>query len=329
MFRIAIASLFGLSACSVFAANAVAIVPEAIVKDIDDGYGSRALAQLRPLLQQSPHDRDVQYRYGSALLAAGKFDDAQKAMKAALESDPNAPELHRVLGEAYGAAAIKASIFGMAGLAKSSLAEFQTAVKLNPNDPDSRVDLASYYIQAPGIVGGSLDKAHEEEAVLDKLSPLQALQIRASEAENEKDFPAAVKLLRQAIEIDKKTDSLVQLGMMQLHTEHASDALTTFKSLTARSDAPASSWYYLARSVALTHAAPAEGIAALKVYIALPERPDQAPKLAWAHLRLGELYAQNNQKDLAAGELDAARKQPVADDSNFDSALKKAQALLK
>jgi len=326
MNRIIFTGLFGLAS---FAAYAAPVVPESVIKDIDAGYGQRALTQLRPLVQQYPRDREVQYRYGSALVAGNKLDEAQTAMKAAIETDPNASELHRVLGEAYGAAAERASVFGMYSLAKAALAEFQTAVKLNPNDPDAHADLAAYYIEAPGVVGGSLDKAHEEEALLDKLAPLQALQTRASEAQQKKDWAGAERLLRQAIAIDKKPDSLTQLAMMQLRAEHGSDALATFKTITTRADAPASSWFYLARSVGVAHAAPADGIAALKHYIELPERPDMAPNLGWAHLRLGELYAQNNQKDLAAAEIELARKQPPADDSRFSSALDKAVALLK
>jgi len=320
---------FAASSLFVLVAHAAGVVPESVIKDIDDGYGQRALVKLRPLVQQYPKDREVQYRFGAALIAGNKLDEAQTAMKAAIAANPNASELHRMLGEAYGAAAQQASFFSMVRLAKDSLAEFQTAVKLNPDDPDAHADLAAYYIQAPGVVGGSMDKAHDEEAALDRLSPLQALQTRASEAAQEKDFSAAEKLLRQAIAIDKKSDSIFQLGMMQLHAEHASDAITTFKTLTARSDAPPAAWYYLARSVVLGHTTPGDGIAALKHYIELPERPDRAPQLGWAHLRLGELYAINNQKDLAIAEIELARKQAPLDDSNFKSALDKAVALAK
>ncbi len=323
--------LIGAAAGSLFVlvAHAASVVPESVIKDIDEGYGQRALVKLRPLVQQFPKDREVQYRFGEALVIGNKLEEAQTAMKSAIEADPNASELHRVLGEAYGSAAQQASFFSMVKLAKNSLTEFQTAVKLNPNDPDAHADLAAYYIQAPGVVGGSLDKAHEEEAALDKLAPVQALQTRASEAAQEKNWAAAEQFLRQAIAIDKKSDSLLQLGMMQLHNDHANEALVTFKTITARVDAPASSWYYLARSVAVGHASAADGIAALRHYIDLPERPDMAPKLGWAHLRLGELYAINNQKDLASTEIELARKQTPADDSNFKSALDKAVALVK
>lgn len=104
-------------------------------------------------------------------LKAEKWDFAVEAGEKAVKELPDSSEAHLWLGRAYGQKAIRASIFSQMGLAKKCRSSFEKAVGLDPTSVDARVDLIQYYVNAPGIVGGGMDKARVEVKVLDGLDP--------------------------------------------------------------------------------------------------------------------------------------------------------------
>ena len=69
--------------------------------------------------------------------------------------------------------------------------EFETAVRLNPKSVDARDDLADFYLEAPGIVGGGKDKAEAQAQEIAKVNPAEADRVRARIAEQKKDYGTA------------------------------------------------------------------------------------------------------------------------------------------
>lgn len=303
-------------------------VPDSVVQDLDQGYGHRALPVLEPLVKDHPQDAEVQYRYGEALLSTGKADDALAALKTAVSLDPKNGVYHRGLGEAYGLKAQQASLFSMFGLAKSALAQFQAAVQLAPDDVDCHADLASYYIQAPGIAGGDLDKAHVEEAAIAKLDAVRGLEVQASEAQETKQYDKTEALLKQALPLDKKTDSEIALGLFYVDRKRFSEAMDAFAAAAAKGGDNPTPDYWIGRAAGLGLLRYPEGIKALKEYLAQPDLPDYAPSFAWGHLRLGDLYALSGDKDSARDEYAAAEKLAKSDDERFADELKKSRQAL-
>jgi tetratricopeptide (TPR) repeat protein len=114
--------------------------------------------------------------------------------------DPNNSRYHLWLGRIYGEKADSVSFFSAAGLAKKVRNEFETAVRLDANSAEARTDLAEFYLEAPGIVGGGRDKAEAQAQVLDKLDPPMAHWVRGRIAEKKKDLAAAEREYRGAIE---------------------------------------------------------------------------------------------------------------------------------
>ena len=102
-------------------------------------------------------------------LKAQKWEEAVEAGQKAVRDAPESSTAHRLLGQALGQKAIRASLFSQIGLAKKCRAEFETAVALDPTDPEARVDLVTYYANAPGFLGGSLNKAREQVRILNDL----------------------------------------------------------------------------------------------------------------------------------------------------------------
>lgn len=114
---------------------------------------------------------------------------------------------------------------------------------LDPRDPGSLVDLAQYYFGAPRIAGGSTEKASRIEALLDKLSPVNTLQVRAQEAIHAKDYAKAEALLKQAAKLDKTSNSWMKLASFYLGREKYADAFPIFQRITEKTPDSTQVWY--------------------------------------------------------------------------------------
>ncbi len=101
-----------------------------------------------------------------AALKAEQWEAAVEAGQKAVRDAPGSSAAHRLLGQAFGQKAIHASLFSRIGLARKCRAEFERAAALDPGDPETHVDLVTYYANAPGFLGGSLDKAREQVRIL-------------------------------------------------------------------------------------------------------------------------------------------------------------------
>jgi len=104
------------------------------------------------------------------------------------------------LGRAYGEKADHSSFFVATGLAKKVRSEFEAAVRIDPSNVEARADLAEFYVEAPGIIGGGMDKAATQAQELASLDPAQAHLVRAQMAEKDNDQPAAEREFRAAIQ---------------------------------------------------------------------------------------------------------------------------------
>jgi tetratricopeptide (TPR) repeat protein len=90
-------------------------------------------------------------------------------------------------------------VFTAPGLASKARQHFEKAVALNPRNQDAVSDLFEYYLEAPGFLGGGLDKAVKLAESMTKLDAAEGLWAQARIAERRKDFPAAEDRLRRAM----------------------------------------------------------------------------------------------------------------------------------
>jgi tetratricopeptide (TPR) repeat protein len=124
------------------------------------------------------------------------------------------------LGRIYGEKADTSSFVTAAGLARRVRSEFEIAVRLNPGNIDARSDLAEFYLEAPGMVGGGRDKAEAQASSLAAIDPISAHGVKARIAEKRKDFPAAEQELRAAINASHGSASAwLNLGLFYKHRQ--------------------------------------------------------------------------------------------------------------
>jgi len=107
---------------------------------------------------------------------------------------------HLWLGRIYGEKADRSGFLSAAGLAKKVRTELERAVEFSPDSWEARTDLAEFYLEAPGIVGGGKDKARAQAALLTPLNPGMAHWVLARLAEKAKDAATAEQEYRAAID---------------------------------------------------------------------------------------------------------------------------------
>ncbi|MEO8587722.1 MAG: tetratricopeptide repeat protein [Acidobacteriota bacterium] len=132
-------------------------------------------------------------------LKAQKWDAAVEAGERAVHAAPGSSTAHRLLGQAFGQKAVHTSLFSQIGLAKKCRAEFETAVALDPGDPEARVDMVTYYANAPGFLGGSLEKARAQLRILNGLDSARGALMNGYVLAKEKRTAEAEKEYRRAL----------------------------------------------------------------------------------------------------------------------------------
>src|ERR1700688_3167031 len=130
----------------------------------------------------------------------GAWNSGIPACEKATALAPDNGLYHLWLGRIYGEKADRAGFLSAAGLAKKGRDEFERAVELAPDSWEARTDLAEFYVEAPGIVGGGKDKARAQANLIAPLNPGMAHWVRGPIAEKNKDADNAEQEYRVAIE---------------------------------------------------------------------------------------------------------------------------------
>ncbi len=130
----------------------------------------------------------------------GAWDTGIAACEKAVGLDPRNGMYHLWLARIYGEKADHAGFLSAAGLAKKVRTEFERSVELDPDNWEARTDLAEFYLEAPGIVGGGKDKARAQADEIARLKPAMAHWVRARLAEKNKDLAGAEREYRAAVD---------------------------------------------------------------------------------------------------------------------------------
>ncbi len=119
----------------------------------------------------SPSDAESSNLLCRAYYALDDWDRAESSCKKAVALDPDNSRFHLWLGRVYGEKASRANFLSAARLATKVRGEFERAVQLNPKDVEARLDLAEFYLAAPGVMGGGEQKAREQARYIAAVNP--------------------------------------------------------------------------------------------------------------------------------------------------------------
>ena len=234
-----------------------------------------------------------------------EWDHGISACERAVNLAPQNSLYHLWLGRVYGEKADRAGFLSAAGLAKKVRSEFERAVELDPKSWQARADLAEFYLEAPGIVGGGKDKARAQADVLASLNPAMAHYMNGRIAEKNEDIATAERKYRAAIEASHGgAHAWLNLALFYRHQNRLDEMEQGLRTMESRPlDRPES--LMDGGSIALrTGRNYALGIELVRKYLSGPT-VEEGPAFK-AHYILGQLLEKQGDRPAAAQKYRAA-----------------------
>lgn len=166
-----------------------------------------ALRLLQARTAASPNDAEGFNLLARAYYAEERWDDAIHAAERSVALQPDNSSYHMWLGRAAGEKAEHSNFFTAARMVGRIKREFERAVELDGSNVEARSNLAEFYIEAPGFMGGSPDKARMQAEKIAPLNPPVSMWVLARLAEKQDNPEEAERFYRAAIEASHSSAS--------------------------------------------------------------------------------------------------------------------------
>jgi tetratricopeptide (TPR) repeat protein len=155
------------------------------------GHADEVIQVLEQQVHHSTSDAESYNLLCRAYFMIEEWDRGIPACERARNLDPQNSLYQLWLGRIYGEKADRAGFLSAAGLVKKVRVSFERAVELDPKNLEARTDLAEFYLEAPGVVGGGKDKARAQADALMAFNPAIAHWVLARIAGREKNAAVA------------------------------------------------------------------------------------------------------------------------------------------
>jgi tetratricopeptide (TPR) repeat protein len=275
-----------------------------------------AAAASIPQVKDASAEAKTAFDRGRAAHNAGKTDEAVSAFEQAVAFDPTSSLYHLWLGHAYSRQLSSAGFLRKPFIARRSGEAYNVAVKLDPSSIEAAEARLDFFLGAPAIVGGGIDKARAEAARISALDAYRGAMAEARIAEHEKEWPKAERLYRSLIaEYPERSAAVDALVTILQNAERFGEAFSIVDDRLARLPDEASSLYNLGRLSAVSGQHLARGESAMRRFLTLTGA--DAVRQSNAHYRLGMIKEKTGDVQAAAVEYRAAvdlypRHEPAA-----------------
>lgn len=305
--------------------TAVVFAADGDIQLIRAGQIDRAIQQLQARVQSNPTDAESLNLLARAYYSIEQWDDAIATNQRALKLQPNSSELHSWMGRAYGEKADTVGIIGAASLARKTKAEFEKAVQLDPAASQARLDLSEYYIEAPGFMGGGIDKAIAQADATARFDLAASHLIRARIAQHRKEYDSAETEFKAAV-TSAKNPSTYWINLASFYQTRGRYAEMEKAIATAVADPGRHSCVlYDAASILNRAGRNLPGaVQYLRQYLAEGRYEEDAPAFR-AHYLLGEVLVKMNRRPEAIAEYRTALS-TASDFKRAQAALSKLQS---
>jgi tetratricopeptide (TPR) repeat protein len=261
----------------VLAALAVAAPPLEQARELYQRTEYEAALNLLRAVPQK--DAATYHLMGRCYYMAGDPKKAGEVFEHAVELSPGESDNYLWLGRAFGRRAELSSFLTAPGYASKARESFEKAVKLNPQNVEAMSDLFEYYLEAPGMLGGGLDKAASLAARMAQLNPSEGQWAQARLAEKRKEDSTAEEHLRRAVDLaPRQASRLVDLARLLANKGRYEESEEAFRR--AESIAPGSPRIMFARASVYIKCRRNIDLARqlLKRYLDSPLTPDDPPR---------------------------------------------------
>lgn len=216
---------------------------------------------------------------GKCHFGLGDFKKSQEMFEAVIKATPDSSAAYHWLGKALGRRAETASFVVAPRLASQCRQAFEKSVQLDGKNLEAVNDLIEYYLEAPGFLGGGVDKAEGLADKVGAIDPVEHQFARAKIAEKKKDFAAAESHLRKASDMaPREIGRLLDLARFLARRGRVGESDAVFAQ--AEKLDPASPKFLYARAETYVEGKRnlAEAKSLLERYLKSPVTPDDPPR---------------------------------------------------
>jgi len=271
-----------------------------------DSFDPAALPALQQVARSEPRNVEALRLLGIAQLRAGKAGDAVSSLERAVKLEPKNPRLHHLLAQAYASNVNNVGMLSKLSYAGKIRGSFQKAVELDPDFLDARFGLMQYYLMAPGVAGGSVEKAKGEAAAIAQRNPARGHMAQAQLLQQDKQAAAAIEAYRRAVATDPAyAPARLSLGLALHAADRLEEAFEVFERMQRELPEAGQGWYQFGRLALISGQRLEQGEVAMRHYLGLPQS-EGLPEPKWAHLRLGQILDKRGDKANAKQQIDLA-----------------------
>jgi tetratricopeptide (TPR) repeat protein len=285
------------------------------------GRADEAANQLHVVLATEPNDARAHQLLCRVFYAQDMTDKAIHECELAVSSAPSSSENEMWLGRAYGVKASHASPFAALGLAVKVRTAFERSVQLDAENVYAMNDLGEFYVAAPSLIGGGVDKAQALAAKMQPHFPSQSHRLLALIAEKKKNDASAETEFNNAVAAGKTPEAYIDLGQFYQRHNQPAKMLEALQSGVNADHRKGPTLVDAASILTEAHNSPELAESWLRSYLASSAKTDDAPTFK-VHVQLGDLLAKRGDTNGAHREYAAA----LALASNYAPARKAMQS---
>ncbi len=283
---------------------------------------SEAKKILKSVVKANNKNAEAHYYLGRVYFAVEEYGDAEKSFKKAVEHDDKSYDYKMWLLETYEVKIENAGMLSQLRLAGKWRDICEKILEMNPQNTRERHKLIDYYLNAPGIMGGSRDKAQLHAEEIRSINKLEGHRAFLKIYQKEKKYDLQEKEIVAAITIDSTIMELqFQLGYLYQNTKQYEKAFDRFERIVISNPGELNALYQIGRTSAFSGLRPDRGIECLRKFLQYEPSENFLPHYA-AYYRLGMIYEHKNDRDAAVNAYEAALKLNP-DYENAKKALKK------
>ncbi|MCH2490591.1 MAG: tetratricopeptide repeat protein [Flavobacteriales bacterium] len=267
----------------------------------EDYFKKEQFSKAKPLferyLDNHPNDKKTLEYLGDIAGYAEDWDTAIDYYETLVDSEENNANYHFKYGGSLGMKALSISRIRAATYIGDIKEHFEKAAKLDPHHIEVRWALVEFYIQLPGIIGGSERKATKYANELLRISPVDGYLANGYIAEYSNRPEDAERFYKKAIEIGDSPHTYEKLAEHYEKNNKPKEAIeTATRSLKKHKR---NQLNYQIGKIAAQYNLDAElGIDCLQAYIKNHSAKDGVPK-DWAYYRLAQIYKNIGKKQTA------------------------------
>lgn len=217
-----------------------------------------------------------------------RFDDAASMAEQCIRHHPKNSECHEALGNVLGSKAEQGDIMAAVGSLGTIRDAFKKAIALDPANYNATVSLLGFYLEVPGLMGGSTSSAKKLIRSTQQINPEAAKLLQAKFDLYDEEFAKAsagaltVNISNNATLLKLQRDLLVDIGLTLNREKQFAEAEKIFSAVIQRHTDVAPAYLGLGRSL-LEQGKAAEALPAL-------EQSLQINATAAVYYRLGQTW---------------------------------------